>query len=79
MQIDAYTGEIIDTLDELDISDNTILIFTADNGPEALNVGETNLTVETAAHGSAGPWRGSLFTGFEGALRVLLQCAGRIK
>jgi arylsulfatase len=26
--------------------------------------------VETAVHGSAGPWRGTLFTGFEGALRV---------
>ncbi|WP_394176704.1 arylsulfatase [Thalassotalea litorea] len=70
MQIDGYTGEIIDQLDKLGVSDNTILIFTADNGPESLNVGETNLTVETAVHGSSGPWRGSLFTGFEGALRV---------
>ena len=26
--------------------------------------------METAIHGSAGPWRGTLFTGFEGALRV---------
>jgi arylsulfatase len=26
--------------------------------------------VETAVHGSAGPWRSTLFTGYEGALRV---------
>jgi arylsulfatase A-like enzyme len=70
MQIDSYTGELMDTLEELGIEDNTIVIFTADNGPEALGFGSTNLTVETAVHGSAGPWRGTLFTGFEGALRV---------
>ena len=70
MQIDAYTGALLDTLDELGIADDTLFIFTADNGPEALDSGGTSMTVETAVHGSAGPWRGTLFTGFEGALRV---------
>ena len=70
MQIDSYTGELLDTLDELKVADNTIFIFTADNGPEAFDFGSTNLTVETATHGSPGPWRGTLFTSFEGALRV---------
>ena len=69
-QIDSYVGELLDTIDSLGISENTIVIFTADNGPEALEYGGTSLTVETAVHGSAGPWRGTLFTGFEGALRV---------
>jgi len=70
MQIDSYTGELLDTINELGVADNTIFIFTADNGPEAFNFGGTNISVETAIHGSAGPWRGTLFTGFEGALRV---------
>jgi arylsulfatase len=70
MQIDSYLGELLDTLDELDIAEETLFIFTADNGPEALSAGETSLTVETAQHGSAGPWRSTLFTGYEGALRV---------
>lgn len=70
LQIDSYTGELLDKIEELGITDNTIFIFTADNGPEANEPGGTNLTVETAIHGTAGPWRGSLFTGFEGALRV---------
>jgi arylsulfatase len=70
MQIDSYTGELLDTMDELGIAENTIFIFTADNGPEALDFGETSMTVETAMHGSAGPWRSTLFTGYEGALRV---------
>jgi arylsulfatase len=70
MQIDSYTGELLDTIDELGIAENTVFIFTADNGPEALGYGETSMTVETAIHGSAGPWRSTLFTGYEGALRV---------
>jgi arylsulfatase len=70
MQIDSYVGELLDAVDDLGIADNTIFIFTADNGPEALEAGSTSITVETAVHGSAGPWRGTLFTGFEGALRV---------
>lgn len=70
MQIDSYTGELLDTIDNLGIAENTIFIFTADNGPEAPTFGQTNFTVETAVQGSAGPWRGTLFTSFEGALRV---------
>ena len=80
MQIDSYIGELLDTMDDLGIARNTIFIFTADNGPEALEAGGTSLTVETAVHGSAGPWRGTLFTGFEGALRVpfAIRWPGRI-
>jgi arylsulfatase len=70
MQIDSYVGELLDTVDELGLAEDTIFIFTADNGPEALGPGQTSLTVETGMHGSAGPWRSTLFTGYEGALRV---------
>ncbi|MHC5002064.1 MAG: arylsulfatase [Planctomycetota bacterium] len=70
LQIDTYVGKLVDTIDELGVADDTIVIFTADNGPESLDFDQTSITVETAAHGSAGPWRGTLFTGFEGALRV---------
>jgi arylsulfatase len=70
LQIDTYNGRLLDAIDELGIRDNTIFIFTADNGPEAPPHGNVTLTVETASPGSAGPWRGTLFTGFEGSLRV---------
>ena len=70
MQIDSYTGELLDTLDDLGIANDTIFIFTADNGPEALGYGSTNFTTETTMHGSPGPWRSTLFTSYEGALRV---------
>ena len=70
MQIDSYLGELLDTIDDLKLTDETLFIFTADNGPEALSAGETSMTVETSVNGSSGPWRSTLFTGYEGALRV---------
>ncbi len=69
-QIDTYNGMLLDAIDELGISDNTIFIFTADNGPEAAPHGNNTTTIETATPGSAGPWRDTMFTGFEGSLRV---------
>ncbi len=81
MQIDSYIGELLKTIDDLGLAEDTIFVFTADNGPESLSAGETSLTVETAIHGSAGPWRSTLFTGYEGALRVpfAVRWPGKIK
>ena len=70
LQIDTYNGRLLDTIDELGIRDDTIFVFTADNGPEATDHENNSGTVETLMQGSAGPWRGTLFTGFEGGLRV---------
>ena len=69
-QTDDYVGELLDTIDELEIRDETIVIFTADNGPEAL----------IPHQGFAGPWRGSYFTGLEGSLRVpfLIRWPGKV-
>ena len=69
-QMDAYTGELLDTIDKLGIADNTIFIFTSDNGPE--------MSEQWA--GWAGPWRGTYFTGLEASLRVpfIIRWPGKI-
>ncbi len=79
-QIDAYSGMLLDAIDELGIRDDTIFIFTADNGPEILPEGSNTPSIEYFIPGNAGPWRGSLFTGFEGSLRVpfAVRWPGRI-
>ena len=70
MQLDAYVGELLDTVDELGISENTIFVFTSDNGPEML----------PGHNGWSGPWRGSYFTGLEGSLRVpfIIRWPGKV-
>lgn len=70
MQIDAYTGQLLDAIDELGIADNTVFVFTSDNGPEML----------PGHQGWSGPWRGSYFTGLEGSLRVpfIIRWPGKV-
>ncbi len=59
-QTDSYVGEILSTIDKEGIKDNTIVIFTSDNGGYG----------GVERDGFNGPWRGSLFTSYEGSLRV---------
>jgi len=70
LQVDTYLGRVTQALEDAGVSDNTVVIFTADNGPEALQVGSSNISPTPAVQGSAGPWRGTLFTSLEGSLRV---------
>jgi arylsulfatase len=59
-EMDANVGAILDGIDDLHIRDETIVVFTSDNGPEAT----------WPWQGSSGPWRGYYFTHMEGSLRV---------
>ena len=69
-QTDAYVGELLDTVDKLGLKDNTIFIFTSDNGREGIK----------RSFGFTGPWRGTMFSPYEGSLRVpfLIRYPGKI-
>jgi arylsulfatase len=69
-QTDAYVGELLDTIDKLGLKENTIFIFTSDNGREGV----------PRSFGFTGPWRGSMFSPYEGSLRVpfLIRWPGKI-
>jgi arylsulfatase len=36
-EMDYRTGQLLDAIKEVGIEDNTLVIFTSDNGPEATN------------------------------------------
>lgn len=57
-QLDAALGQVMDALGEVDAADDTLLIFTSDNGPVA-NFG-----------GTTGGLRGGKRSGYEGGIRV---------
>ncbi len=59
-EIDASTGKVLDTLKELNLDDNTLVIYTSDNGPW-LAKGEDG--------GSAFPFRGGKGGSYEGGFR----------
>ncbi len=69
-QTDAYVGELLQLVDKLGLTDNTIFIFTSDNGREGV----------TRSFGFTGPWRGTMFSPYEGSLRVpfLIRYPGKI-
>ena len=81
LQVDTYLGRLLDKVDQLGIGDDTVFVFTSDNGPEGYPPGNNTIGLETFSQGSAGPWRGTLFTGFEGSLRVpfVVRWPGKIE
>jgi arylsulfatase A len=67
MQTDAAVGEILKALDELKLADNTLVIFTSDNGcSPAAKIDE----LLAKQHAPNGPWRGHKADIFEGGHRV---------
>jgi arylsulfatase len=68
---DEQIGQMLDKLDELGIADNTIVMYSTDNGPEN----------DTWPDGANTPFRSQKDTNWEGAWRVpaFIRWPGRIK
>jgi len=60
-QLDAGFGRLLDALKQLDLQDETVVIFTSDNGPAITAI---------HPHGSAGGLRDKKGTVYEGGIRV---------
>ncbi len=73
-RLDHYVGDVMNLLDSLGIADNTILIFTSDNGPH--KEGGANPDYFQ----SYGPYRGIKRDLYEGGIRMpmLMVCPGHI-
>lgn len=64
--MDYEIGRLLAAIDDLGLTDDTIVIFTSDNGPESQH---SSLSDHEGA-GSAGPFRGQKRSLYEGGLRV---------
>jgi arylsulfatase A-like enzyme len=69
-QLDWSAGEILKTLDRLKLAENTLVIFTSDNGPVVDDGYRDDAVEKLGGHKPAGPLRGGKYSNFEGGTRV---------
>ena len=71
LEHDGHVGALLNKLDELDIADNTIVVYTTDNGPHFNQWPDAAIT----------PFRGEKNTNWEGGFRVpaMVRWPGHIK
>lgn len=67
-RMDSDVGRIVDLLEQLDLDENTAVLFTSDNGPTYDRIGGS----DSKFFGSAGELRGLKGSVYEGGLRVPL-------
>ena len=74
-RLDVYVGQLVAKLKELGVYDNTIIIFSSDNGPHLEGGADPDF------FNSNGPWRGYKRDLYEGGIRVpmVVQWPGHIK
>lgn len=65
-QLDHEVGRLLKTLDEMELTDNTFVMFTSDNGPETLG----RYRGSQRSHGTPGRFRGMKLHMYEGGIRV---------
>lgn len=70
LQLDWCVGEIMDVLQNSGLIDNTLIIFTSDNGPVLFDGYHDGAVENVDTHRPAGPFRGSKNSVYEGGTRV---------
>lgn len=76
MQLDASVGSIMKILEDKGLKENTIVIFSSDNGPTYDDGYDDGSTVKTSTlesdngHDGSGPYRGGKYLIYEGGTRV---------
>ena len=81
LQLDWTVSAVMATLVEQGLIENTLVIFTSDNGPIINEIYADLATELLGEHKPAGPWKGGKYSNYEGGTRVPFIAAwpGRIK
>jgi arylsulfatase A-like enzyme len=80
-QLDWSVGEVLDALDRLRLTNNTLVIFTSDNGPVVDDGYQDQAVEKLGTHQPSGPFRGGKYSNFEAGTRVpfIVRWPGRVK
>ncbi|SFC51594.1 Arylsulfatase A [Parapedobacter composti] len=70
LQLDGCVGEILNVLEEYGIAQNTIVLFTSDNGPVLDDGYHDQAKEKVGGHLPSGDLRGGKYSAFEGGTRV---------
>ena len=70
LQLDWCVGEIMETLERLDLAENTLIIFCSDNGPVIRDGYHDGSVKANGDHQPAGPYSGGKYNVYEGGTRT---------
>ena len=70
VEADWCVGEILKTLDRLNLTANTLVLFTSDNGPVVDDGYRDDAVEKLGSHRPGGPYRGGKYSIFEAGTRV---------
>lgn len=81
MQADWSVGEILAALERTNVANNTLVIFTSDNGPVVDDGYKDDAAQRLGTHTPSGPFRGGKYSNFEAGTRVpfIVRWPGRVK
>ena len=80
-QFDWTVGQLMETLDQLGLTENTLIILSSDNGPVVDDGYKDKAEKLLNGHTPSGPWRGNKYSAFEGgtAVPVIVRWPQKIK
>jgi len=81
LEFDWSVGEVMKIVEDLKLSEKTIIIVTSDNGPVVDDGYKDDAVEKLGSHKPSGPLRGGKYSAFEGGTRVLfvVNWKGKVK
>ncbi|AKC83378.1 arylsulfatase [Verrucomicrobia bacterium IMCC26134] len=80
MELDWMVGEVLAHIEALGVAENTVVVFSSDNGPILLDGYQDRADELTGEHRPCGPLRGGKYSLFDGGTRVptIVWAPGRV-